>query len=93
VTGHFDDAQQIGGPTKAMQLKPSDEKAAPLPGRFLIKKVFPDILREVAEGASLQSALQSRSIAWRTFYTYLERSPTARESYAREAIQNRKMGG
>jgi terminase small subunit-like protein len=66
-----------------MQLKPGDEKATPLAGRFLIRKAFPDILQAVSNGSSLQDSLDNHGIAWTSFFRYLEKSQTARDAYAR----------
>ena len=66
-----------------MQLKPSDEKAAPLAGRFLIKKAFPDILQSIANGSSLADSLNAHGIAWVSFFRYLGRSLEHRNAYAR----------
>jgi hypothetical protein len=77
------DTRQLGRPSKAMQLKPGDEKAMPLAGRFLIKKAFRDILQSVSNGSSLADSLKSYGIAWVSFFRYLERSPEHRNAYAR----------
>jgi hypothetical protein len=77
------DTGQVGRPPKAMRLKPGNEKATPLAGRFLIKKVFPDIIQSVSNGSSLADSLKSHGIAWTSFFRYLEKSQPARDAYAR----------